>query len=53
MTMEIRFTPEIEAKLNELGARAGKDAGYIVQDIVRRVIYHDEAIVAILKSEQS
>ena len=51
--MEVRFTPEIEAKLNELGARAGKDAEFIVQDIVRRLIYHDEAIVAILKSEQS
>jgi|HubBroStandDraft_1064217.scaffolds.fasta_scaffold4283903_1 hypothetical protein len=51
--MEVCFTPEVEAKLNELGTRAGKDAEYIVQEIVRRLIYHDSAIVAILKSEQS
>ena len=41
------FTPEIEAQLNQLGARVGKDAEYIVQDIVRRLIYHDHAIFAL------
>ena len=51
--MEVRFTPEIQAQLNQLGARAGKDPEYIVQDIVRRVIYHDEAIFAILKKQSS
>ena len=49
--MEVRFTPEIQAQLNQLGARAGKDAEYIVQDIVRRLIYHDDAIFAILKKQ--
>lgn len=48
--MEIRFPPEIEAQLNQLAARAGKDAEFIVQDLIRRLIYHDEAIVALLKS---
>jgi hypothetical protein len=47
--MEVRFTPEIEAQLNKLAARAGKDAEFIVQDLIRRLIYHDEAIVALFK----
>lgn len=51
--MEVRFTPEIEAQLNQLGARVGKDAEYIVQDIVRRLIYHDDAIFAVLKAKSS
>jgi hypothetical protein len=47
--MEVRFTPEIEAQLNKLATRAGKDSEFIVQDLIRRLIYHDEAIVALLK----
>ena len=47
--MEVHFTPEIEAQLDQLAARAGKDAEFIVQDIIRRLIYHDEAIVALMK----
>jgi predicted DNA-binding protein len=47
--MEVRFTPEIESQLNQLAARAGKDAEYIVEDLIRRLIYHDEAVVALLK----
>ena len=47
--MEVRFTPEIEAQLNKLATRAGKDAEFIVQDLIRRLIYHDEAIVALMK----
>jgi hypothetical protein len=31
--MEVRFTPEIEAQLNKLATRAGKDADFIVQDL--------------------
>lgn len=47
--MEVHFTPEIEAQLNQLAARAGKNPEFIVQDLIRRLIYHDEAIAAILK----
>ena len=48
--MEVRFTPEIEAQLNQMAVRAGKDAEFIVQDLIRRLIYHDEAIVALMKN---
>src|SRR5215469_6753017 len=47
--MEVHFSPEIEAQLNKLATRAGKDAEFIVQDLIRRLIYHDEAIVALIK----
>jgi hypothetical protein len=47
--MEVRFSPEIEVQLNKLATRAGKDAEFIVQDLIRRLIYHDEAIAALLK----
>jgi predicted DNA-binding protein len=48
--MEVRFTPEIEAQLNKLAERAGRDPAFIVEDLIRRLIYHDEAIAAILKA---
>jgi len=47
--MEVHFSPEIEAQLNKMATRAGKDAEFIVQDLIRRLIYHDAAIVALLK----
>lgn len=47
--MEVRFTPEIEAQLNQLATRAGKDPEFIVEDLIRRLIYHDEAIVALIR----
>jgi predicted DNA-binding protein len=47
--MEVHFTPEIEAQLNQLATRAGKDAEFIVQELIRRLIYHDEAIVALMR----
>ena len=49
--MDVHFTPEIEAQLNQLAARAGKNPEFIVQELIRRLIYHDEAIVGILKDE--
>jgi predicted DNA-binding protein len=47
--MEVHFTPEIEAQLNQLATRAGKDTEFIVQELIRRLIYHDEAIVALMR----
>lgn len=48
--MEVRFAPEIEAQLNKLAKREGKDPAFIVEDLIRRLIYHDEAVAAILRA---
>jgi hypothetical protein len=51
--MEVRFALEIEAQLNQIAARAGKDAEFIVQDLIRRLIYRDEAIVGLLQDSST
>lgn len=39
--MEIRLTPEKEAKLNQLAARSGKDTAELLQEAVDRLLDYD------------
>ena len=43
--MEIKLTPEIEAKLGNLAAQQGRDAESLVQEAVERLVGYDEWFV--------
>jgi len=40
--MEVRFSPEFEAKLKKVASASGRGAEQVVQEIVQTYIDHDE-----------
>ena len=40
--MEIRFTPDLEDKLNRIAAQTGRGADQVVKDLVESYVHHDE-----------
>ena len=40
--MEVNFSPELEAKLNDLAAQEGRDTQSLVQEAVERLINYDQ-----------
>jgi predicted transcriptional regulator len=40
--MEVRFSPEFEAKLKQVASESGRGAEQVVQEIVQTYIDHDE-----------
>jgi predicted transcriptional regulator len=40
--MEIDFTPELEAKLNQIASQTGKALSQVVKELVANYIDHDE-----------
>lgn len=43
--MEIKLTPELQAKLDEVAAQQGRDAQSLVQDAVERLVDYDQWFV--------
>ena len=43
--MELKLTPELQAKLNEVAAQQGRDAQSLVQDAVERLVDYDQWFV--------
>jgi predicted transcriptional regulator len=41
-SMEVRFTPATEAKLNQLATQRGRNPEFLVQEAVERLIDYDE-----------
>jgi predicted transcriptional regulator len=39
--MEVHFTPDFEARLKQIAAEGGRDAGELVQEIVENHLNHD------------
>jgi predicted transcriptional regulator len=44
--MELHFTPDKEARLNEVAVRTGKNPEQIVEEAVDRMLEYDERFVA-------
>lgn len=40
--MEVRFTPEFEAKLNQAAQESGRDAEQLVRQLVQTYLDHDQ-----------
>jgi predicted transcriptional regulator len=40
--MEVRFSPEFEAKLKQIASESGRGAEQVVQEIVQTYIDHDQ-----------
>ena len=40
--MEITFTPELEARLNQIAAQTGQGPEQVIRDLVLNYIAHDE-----------
>jgi len=45
-SMEIHFSPDKEARLNQLAARTGKNTAQVVEEAVDRMLDYDERFVA-------
>ncbi len=43
--MEVKLTPELEAKLDSIAAKQGRDAQSLVQEAVERLVGYDEWFV--------
>jgi predicted transcriptional regulator len=43
--MELKLTPELQAKLDEVAAQQGRDAQSLVQDAVERLVDYDQWFV--------
>jgi predicted transcriptional regulator len=43
--MELKLTPELQAKLDEIAAQQGRDAQSLVQDAVQRLVDYDQWFV--------
>ncbi len=43
--MELKLTPELQAKLDEVAAQQGRDAQSLVQDAVERLVDYDRWFV--------
>ena len=44
--MEVHFTPEQEARLQQIAAQTGKEAGRVIQQAVERMLEYDERFLA-------
>jgi predicted transcriptional regulator len=43
--MELKLTPELQAKLDEVAAQQGRDAQSLVQEAVQRLVDYDQWFV--------
>jgi predicted transcriptional regulator len=43
--MEVRFSPDKEARLHQVAARAGKEASQIVEEAVDRMLEYDARFI--------
>ena len=47
--MEVRFSPDKEARLRDVAARTGKDAAQIVEEAVDRMLEYDARFIEAVK----
>jgi len=40
--MEVRLTPDVQAKLARIAAESGRDAEMLAQEVIARFVDHDE-----------
>jgi predicted DNA-binding protein len=45
--MEVRFSPDKEARLQKVAARAGKDPSQLVEEAVDRMLEYDAHFIAV------
>ncbi len=47
--MEVHFTPEQEARLNEVAARTGREPERVIEQAVDRMLEYDERFLAFVE----
>ena len=51
--MEVRLSPDKQARLQEIGTRVGKNAEQMVEEAVDRMLEYDERFVAAVEEGRS